>query len=175
MLTVLIVVALLLAGLAVLVGRQPESFHIERSTLIQAPPAEVFAQINDFRQWHQWSPFARDPNMRVDYEGAASGTGAVYRWAGNKEVGEGNATITESRPQQLVRMQLEFLKPFRASSVAEFHLQPEGNGTRVVWGLDGRNNFFAKAMGLVCDPDKMVGGAFEQGLQQLRARVEPAQ
>ncbi|AYC34814.1 polyketide cyclase [Pseudomonas cavernae] len=174
MATLLIVMVLVLVGLALWIARRPDHFHVERSALIPAPPEAVFAQINDFHHWHQWSPFARDPDMRVEYLGSASGEGALYRWAGNKEVGEGSATIVESRPGQLVRMQLEFLKPFRASSVATFQLRPEGAGTRVVWGLDGRNNFIAKAMGLLFDPDKMCGGAFEQGLEQLRARVTAA-
>ncbi|UVE17679.1 SRPBCC family protein [Pseudomonas sp. LS44] len=176
MLTVLIVLLVLLAGLAVVVARRPDTFHVERSALIEAPPVAVFAQINDFHAWHQWSPWARrDPAMRVEYLGPPTGEGAKYRWAGNKEVGAGSATIVLSRPGELVRMQLEYLKPFRMSSVAEFQLHPADAGTRVVWTLDGPSNFVSKAMGLVFNMDKMVGGDFELGLQQLRERVATTQ
>ena len=82
-----------------------------------APPPAVFAQVNDLRQWEAWSPWAKlDPAVKNTFEGAATGTGAIFRWAGNNEVGEGRMTITESRPSDLIRMKLEFLKPFAAIS-----------------------------------------------------------
>jgi uncharacterized protein YndB with AHSA1/START domain len=171
--SILIVVTLLVAGLAVFVASRPDEFRVERSALIQAPPAALFAQVNDFHQWQHWSPWAkRDPAMRVDYEGAERGVGATQRWAGNKEVGKGSATIVDSVANERVRIQLEFLEPFHASNQAEFSFTPEGGGTRVNWSMSGRNGFVGKAMGLVFDMDKMVGGDFEQGLQQLRMRVE---
>lgn len=170
---ILIVFLFILVGLGLLITRQPDEFRVERSLLIQAPAERVFAQIEDFHQWHQWSPWARrDPAMQVSYEGAAKGVGAVYRWSGNRQVGKGSCAISESRPNELVRMQLEFLEPFQASNIAEFHLQPEAAGTRVNWSMSGRSNFVSKAMGLLFNMDKMVGGDFEQGLASLKARSE---
>ncbi|MBB2493582.1 SRPBCC family protein [Aquipseudomonas ullengensis] len=172
---ILLVVLALVAGFAVLASRQPDEFRVERSTLIQAPVERVFAQVEDFHQWHQWSPWARrDPAMQVSYEGAAKGVGAVYRWSGNRQVGKGSCAISESRANEWVRMQLEFLEPFQASNVAEFHFQPEAGGTRVSWSMSGRNTFISKAMGLLFSMDKMVGGDFEQGLASLKARAEAA-
>jgi hypothetical protein len=42
----------------------------------------------------------------------------------------------------------------------------------VTWGLVGRNNFIAKAIGLVMDMDKMIGSDFEKGLAQMKTVVE---
>lgn len=171
--TILMILVLLVAGLAVFIATRPDQFRVERSALIQAPPAALQAQIEDFHQWPHWSPWARrDPAMQVDYTGAERGVGATQHWAGNKDVGKGSATILESVPGERVLIQLEFLEPFRASNLAEFSFQPEGSGTRVNWSMTGRNGFIGKAMGLVFNIDKMVGGDFEQGLQQLRMRVE---
>lgn len=171
--SILMILVLLVAGLAVFIATRPDQFRVERSALIQAPPAALQAQIEDFHQWPHWSPWARrDPAMRVDYAGAERGVGATQHWAGNKEVGKGSATILESVPGERVLIQLEFLEPFRASNLAEFSFQPEGSGTRVNWSMTGHNGFIGKAMGLVFNMDKMVGGDFEQGLQQLRMRVE---
>ncbi|WPC05984.1 SRPBCC family protein [Pseudomonas benzenivorans] len=169
----LIALALLLALLLTLVARQPDGFSVERSVSVAAPPEAVFAQVNDLRNWERWSPWAkRDPAMQKSYEGPPAGVGAVYRWAGNKEVGEGSMTLVESRPNQSIRIRLVFLKPFQASNEAQFQFAPEGEGTRVTWSMSGSNNFMAKAMHLVMDMDKMVGGDFEQGLAQLRTLVE---
>ena len=64
--SILIVVALLVAGLAVFIATRPPQFRVERSALIQAPPAALQAQIEDFHQWPHWSPWAkRDPASRV--------------------------------------------------------------------------------------------------------------
>lgn len=66
--SLLIFLVLLFAGLAVFIASRPAAFRIERSALIQATPEQVFAWVNDFHRWHQWSPWARrDPAMRVSY------------------------------------------------------------------------------------------------------------
>jgi hypothetical protein len=102
------------------------------------------------------------------------GTGAVYSWAGNSDVGEGRMTITESRPHELVRIKLEFIKPFSATNTTEFTFKPEGNQTAVRWSMAGENNFVSKAMCLFMNMDKMVGGDFEKGLAALKSVSEAA-
>src|SRR5258707_7222228 len=122
--TILIIlggVIIALAIFAVFVAIQPSDFRITRTGTISAPAADAFTQVNDFHNWQAWSPWAkRDPAMKQTYEGAPSGTGAIYTWSGSKEVGEGRMTITESRPSELIRIKLEFLKPFKATNTAEF-------------------------------------------------------
>jgi hypothetical protein len=55
---------------------------------------------------------------------------------------------------------------------AEFTFKPEGNQTVVTWTMTGKNNFIAKAMSLVMDCDKMVGGQFEKGLASIKSIAE---
>lgn len=173
--SILFVVVLLVAILLVVVAMRPAPFRIERSLLIAAAPRTLFDQVDDLRQWRQWSPWARrDPAMQVEYAGGTRGPGAEYHWSGNREVGKGNLTISDSRPGELVRMQLEFLEPFRASNVAEFRFQAESGGTRVLWSMSGRNGFVGKLMGLLFDMDAMLGKDFDQGLATLKARAEAA-
>ena len=112
--------------------------------------------------------------MKQVYEGAPAGSGAIYTWIGNKEVGEGRMTITESRPSDLVRIKLEFMKPFQATNSAEFTFKPEGNLTAVTWSMSGENNFMAKAIHLFMNMDKMIGGQFEKGLTQMKSVAEAA-
>ena len=96
----------------------------------------------------------------------------MYTWAGNNEVGEGRMTITESRPNDLIRVKLEFFKPFSGNSLAEFNFKPEGNQTVVTWSMTGQNNFMAKAIHLFMNMDKMIGGQFEKGLAQMKSVAE---
>jgi hypothetical protein len=171
----LIALVLIVVVLVAIVAMQPSEFRVARSATIAAPPAAVFAQVNDFHKWEAWSPWAKlDPAMKKAYEGAPAGTGAIYKWNGNNEVGEGSTTITESRPNDLVRIKLEFVRPFAATNDVEFTFKPQGEQTVVTWSMNGRNNFVGKAVGLVMNMDKMVGGQFEQGLAQLKSVVEKA-
>jgi hypothetical protein len=172
---ILIALVVMVVVFIVIVALQPSEFRVVRSAIISAPPPTVFAQVNDFHNWEAWSPWAKiDPAMKQTYEGAPAGTGAIYRWAGNKEVGEGRMTITESRPSDLIRIKLEFFRPFAATNTTEFTFNPEGNRTAVTWDMTGENNFMAKAVHLFMSMDKMVGGQFEQGLARMKSVAEAA-
>jgi uncharacterized protein YndB with AHSA1/START domain len=173
LLKALIALAVVAVVFAVAVAMQPDEFRVARSATIAAPVPEVFAQVNDFRRWQAWSPYDKlDPAMKRAYDGAPAGKGAVYSWAGNGHAGEGRATIVESRPNELVRIRLDFVKPFAATSVAEFAFKPEGDRTTVEWSLAGTNNFVAKAVHLFMNTDRMVGGQFEEGLAGLKSVAE---
>ncbi len=172
---ILIALSTLIVAFLVIIALQPADFRIERSTTIAAPPAAVFRHVNDFHLWNAWSPWAKiDPAMQQTFAGAPTGTGAVYTWTGNKEVGEGRMTITESRPPDLIRITLEFLKPFAATNVTEFQFKAAGDQTTVTWVMTGTNNFMLKALGLFMNMDRMIGADFEKGLSQLKAVAEKA-
>jgi hypothetical protein len=172
---ILIGIVLIILVFLVVVALQPAAFRITRSTTIAAPPEVVFAQVNDFHKWDAWSPWAKlDPAMKQTYEGPPAGVGAIYSWVGNKDVGEGRMTITQSRPGELVGIKLEFLKPFAQVNATEFALKPDGNQTAVTWSMTGTNNFMAKGFGLFMNLDKMVGGDFEKGLAQMKLVAEAA-
>jgi hypothetical protein len=152
---------------------QPPAFRITRSMAMAAPVQSVFEQVNDFHHWGAWSPWAKiDPDMKQTYDGSAAGAGAKYAWVGNKKVGEGRMTILESRPNELIQIKLEFLKPFKATNTAEFTFKPQGEQTQVVWTMFGDKNFMSKAFGLFVNMDQMIGKDFENGLMQMKAAVE---
>ena len=172
---VLITIVVIVGGLAVIVGTQPEELEVSRTTSVKARPDVVFDQINDFHNWDKWSPWAKlDPNMKTTYSGAPAGVGSSYAWVGNDEVGEGKMTVIESRPSEQVKIDLDFIKPFEAKNVTEFSLKPDGDTTQVTWVMTGKKTFATKAFCLVMDMDKMIGGDFEKGLAQMKTVVESA-
>ncbi len=168
-----ILVVVLLAAVLAFAATKPDTFHVERSTTIQAPPAEVFALIDDFHRWDAWSPWEKlDPAMQRTHSGAASGLGAEYAWEGNKDVGKGRMEITEAKPPEKVVIQLDFLEPFETHNVTEFTLAPQGGGTEVTWAMHGPSPYFAKVMSVFFSMDSMVGKDFETGLANLKAIAE---
>ncbi len=170
---IILAVIMLFVGIAVGIAMQPGNFRISRSAIVSAPPAVVFAQVNDFHLWEAWSPWAKlDPSAKNSFEGPASGSGAIFRWAGNSEVGEGAMTIMESVPNDRIDIKLEFLRPFAATHRAEFTFRPEGDQTRVTWIMTGQNNFIGKVISHFIDCDKMLGEYFEKGLAQMKTVAE---
>ncbi len=170
---ILIGVAVVIVVLVVIISMRPDEFRVTRSATISAPSQAVFDQVNDFHKWEAWSPWAKlDPSASNSFEGATNGVGAGFSWSGNNKVGAGRMTIAESRPPEYIKIQLEFLKPFKASNIAEFTFKLERQQTLVTWSMSGKNNFMSKAFGLFVDCDKMVGGDFEKGLASMKTVAE---
>lgn len=170
---IFISLAVIIVVFLVVVALQPKEYRVARSASISTPPSAAFAQVNDFHKWAAWNPWGKiDPAMKQTYEGAPAGVGAVYTWSGNNEVGEGRMTIIESRPSDLIRIKLEFFKPFAATNTAEFTFKPSDSQTVVTWSMTGEKNFMAKAVHLVMSMDKMIGGQFEKGLADMKTVVE---
>ena len=164
---------LLIAAFAVVVWFQPDTYRLTRSTVIAAPPAAVFSQVNDLQKWENWSPWAKlDPNAKITFSGPQAGPGASFKWDGNDKVGAGTMTITDSKPNERIATRTDFVKPFEGTSDAEFIFWPRGDQTDVTWTMSGTHNFIGKAICLVMSMEKMVGPDFEKGLAQLKRVAE---
>jgi hypothetical protein len=149
-------------------------FSLSRSTRVQAPSGRVHALVDDFREWPKWSPWeGLDPDLEREYGGPHHGVGSTYHWSGNKKAGEGTMRITESTPTSVV-VDLQFLKPFKASNITTFTLVPAGDAgelTDVTWTMTGARNALMGIMGKLYF-DKAIGADFERGLASLKQAAE---
>ncbi|MGH2395446.1 MAG: SRPBCC family protein [bacterium] len=171
--TIAIVVVVLIAALLIYAATKPDTFRVQRSASIKAPPEKIFALINDFHSWGTWSPWEKkDPLMKRALGAVTSGKGAVYEWEGNNEVGKGRMEIAESSPPSKVAIRLDFVKPFEAHNTVEFALEPKGDATNVTWAMQGHTPYFAKIIHVFFDMDSMVGKDFETGLTNLKTIAE---
>ncbi len=168
-----LVVVVLIAGVLIFAMTKPDTFSVQRSTTIKAPPEKIFAVLNDFKRWPDWSPWEKlDPSMKRTLGGAASGQGATYAWEGNSKAGQGRMEIIESVPPRKVGIQLDFIKPFEGHNVAEFTLAPQGDATQVNWVMRGPTPFVSKLMQVFVSLDTMIGKDFEEGLANLKVLTE---
>ena len=168
-----IVVFVLIAALLIFAASRPDTFRVERSARIQAPPEEIFGLLEDFRRWPAWSPWEKlDPAMKRTLSGAERGRGAVYAWEGNDDVGKGRMEIVESNPPSRLVIKLDFLEPFEAHNTTEFTLRANDGATDLNWAMSGPNLFITKLFGLFVSMDEMIGKDFEQGLANLKAVAE---
>jgi hypothetical protein len=172
-LTITFTIGLLLAAALIYVATRPDTFRIERSIGIIAPPEQIFPLMNDFHRWEAWSPWEKiDPACTRSYSGADSGKGAVYGWQGNKNIGQGRMEIIESVPLSRIVIKIDFIKPFAARNTVEFFFEQQGDTVKVTQAMYGPSPFLAKLMGLFCSMEKMVGQKYEQGLASIKAIAE---
>jgi uncharacterized protein YndB with AHSA1/START domain len=176
MLSILAIIAaiavVVVVAILIIAATKPDKFRVQRTTSINASPEKIFPLINDLHSHHLWSPFEKDPEMKKTHSGAPSGKGAVYEWAGNRQVGKGRIEIADTTPPSKVTMKLDMLTPFEAHNLVEFTLEPKGQSTNVTWAMSGGQPYMAKVMGTVINCDKMVGSQFEEGLAKLKVLAE---
>jgi hypothetical protein len=148
------------------------AFTISRGTTIAAPPDEVRAHVDDFREWRAWSPWEDlDPDLARTYAGAEKGVGATYAWTGNRKAGAGSMEITAATPESLT-IALQFLKPWRATHQVVFTFAAEGAGTHLTWTMSGVHAGLAKLFAPFVSVEKLVGPDLEKGLARLKELAE---
>lgn len=161
-----------LVALVLLVGMMlPSGFKVQRSVVIAAPPDRIFPLLVDPREWKRWAIWnQRDPAMKIEYSGAASGVGARWSWQSKTE-GNGAMEFVAAVPHRHVDYSLSFPE-LGMTSRGVLTLVPDGAGTRVSWTNEGDmgNNPLNRYFGLMMD--SMVGPDFEAGLRNLKSLVE---
>jgi len=150
-----------------------QTYTVERSASMEAAPERVYAQIADFHNWTQWSPWEDvDPALERSYSGAGSGKGATYAWSGNRKAGQGRMQITAATKPSTVLIDLVFEKPFKARNDTVFTIVPEGSGSRVTWSMTGKRTLVTKVMGVFKSMDAFLGPDFEKGLARLKVAAQ---
>ena len=170
---ILIALIVIIAAFVVIVALQPSEFRVERTTAIAAPADAVFGQVNDLHKWDAWSPWAKlDPAAKITFDGPEAGQGASMGWSGNDKVGEGKMSIVETKPNDAIKLKVDFIKPFEGSINSDFAFKPNGDKTDVTWTMSGHQNFVQKAFCLIMNGKKMMGDDLDKGLGQLKSVSE---
>ncbi|MFN0254648.1 SRPBCC family protein [Pedobacter ureilyticus] len=166
---VVILIAIILIGSLFL----PNTYSVSRSTSIAASDTTVYKNIADFNSFKQWNPWYKmEPSAKTTISGTPEQAGHLYEWVG-KETGSGQMKITSVKPQEEVKIELKFIKPFESLANTQFNVAREGDSTKVTWTMSGDNNIISKWMCLVMGGmDKMIGKDFEDGLKSLKEKSE---
>lgn len=168
----LLVLAVAVVAVLGLASTKPDTFSVQRSASIKAPPERISAVLSDLRGWQAWSPFEKmDPAMQRNFSGAEKGKGAVYAWSGNSEAGAGRMQVTEASASR-VALDLDFTKPMEGHNKVVFTLAPKDGATEVTWAMSGPSPYISKVIQVFCDMDAMIGKYFEEGLGNLKAVAE---
>jgi uncharacterized protein YndB with AHSA1/START domain len=160
------------ALMLVAASMRQDTFHVERSKRIAAPPEWVFEQINDLKRMKAWNPYEqKDPTLKGEFGKNTRGVGASYAWQ-SENVATGRMTIVESKPLRQVTLRLDFEKPFQSTVTTEYTLKADRGGTQVTWSMQGPANFMHKLMETAFILDPLIGKDMDQGLTNLKRYAE---
>lgn len=150
----------------------PKTLHLEREITINAPKEKVWGNVNSLHALHTWSPWVEpDPNIKITYEGQDGTVGAVYKWIGNDDVGQGEQTITKIDAPNSIGSHVHFIKPFEGQADAFINLSEAGSATKVTWGFNSKYSYPMNIV-LLMNMDKMIGDTYSKGLNKLKTMCE---
>lgn len=147
----------------------PDRAEVERSIVIERPPAQVFELLDGFARFNEWSPWRDyDPTAAYELAGPARGVGAMLRWRGER--GAGSQEIIALDPPHSIAVRLDF--GMQGKPTAAWLLRPAGEGTRLVWRFenDAEGAWSGRWFNLLLD--RFVGADYERGLLALKALAE---
>ncbi len=152
---------------------QPPDYKVSRSVVINAPAEIIFPYINNSQKMNDWMPWIEmDPQVKMNLSGPAEGVGSISAWESTGQMGTGKSTIVESIPNQVVRTQIDYVKPMAMNQISEITLVSQATGTQVTWSVAGKNGFINRIFCLFMNMDKYIGSEFEKGLTKLKATIE---
>ena len=169
----LLIGLLLIAVVLVLVSYLlPDRYLVQRSVVIQTDAAKIFPMIANLKNWESWSAWtkAMDPTKTDTFEGPDADVGATMKWNGQK-VGEGSLQLMKVTPLELIEYALA-MNHGQFKSSGTFRFEKVAEGTKLTWADAGAlgNNPLHRWFGLLMD--KMMGGDFQKGLDNLKTAAE---
>jgi len=167
----LLILIVLLLGIGFFL---PTDWEVERSIVINAPASAIYPTVATLKTWRDWTYWnsKRDPECVWSFEGPETGPGAVMKWDGKVHL-QGSLTIDSGDPATGIKYTLDMvdMPPLKGS----INFVAEGSGTKVTWHDYGKSDGMPWSnwmMLLLVDP--IVGGFFEEGLNNLKPLAEAA-
>ena len=152
----------------------PSSFYMGRKIIINADKSQIFKQVDDFRNWKNWSPWAlKDPLIYAkdgSFSDPSFGEGASFNW--NSEVGGVGSgemkTIASIRHDNIKNA----IDAGMGGAESDWFFKDVAAGVEVTWSLtiDFGFNPFAKYFGLFIEGE--IAPDYELGLNRLKSFCE---
>ena len=170
MIVVYVILALIVA-LLIISALMPNSFNVEKSTIINRPINAVMSRIANLKDYALWNPWQQsDPTATNSITGTPGTPGHKYEWEG-KKVGVGALTLNQMDDRN-IHFDLEFFKPWKSKAKDNWHFEPIGsNETKVTWQNSGQLPWpVARMMGPMIS--KGLNKQFVEGLNNLKKLCE---
>lgn len=169
---ILLWILAIVAVLVIVAYLLPNHFKVERSATMKADRMVAYNLVSNLGKWDLWEPWNKEMDSTVTYEliGTDGQVGTVRKWIG-KKLGDGQMTITELKPGEMVSLDLAFNQG-KYKSTSMFMFEPVGDSVKVTWTVEGNAGYnpMSRYMGLFMD--KFMGKDFAKGLAKMKTVAE---
>jgi len=150
----------------------PMTYRVERSTIMKGDKAVIYDLTSNLGKWDIWTPWTKkaDSTAVIELVGSDGQVGTMRKWNG-KVIGNGQMTLTQLVPSELVAYDLSFQKG-KYNSKGQLIIESMGDSTKVLWTDEGNLGYnpISRYMGLFMA--KMMAPEFDKGLAKLKKVVE---
>jgi Polyketide cyclase / dehydrase and lipid transport len=170
--TILLVIAGILALLLIIAFLMRKEYNIQREVIIHAPIQKVFSYVKQLKNQDNFNKWVMaDPEMKKDFKGTDGTVGFIYGWNGNKKAGEGEQEIKAITEGRNVETEIRFVRPF--AGVAYANLKTElvsDNQTKVSWSNVSEMKYPMNIM--LSMIEKMLAKDMDESLARLKSILE---
>ena len=161
-----------LIGLFVVGGLMlPHEWHVERTTVISAPPQAIYRRVANLKRWPEWTQgkgVELNPEVKNVYSGPDEGVGAAWEWQAPKRPAQ-SMIVTRAEPERGVWFDEKIEGELKSHSAITF--SPEESGTRVIWMNEGtlpliRGGYQRRAV------EQLLSEQFQGALERLKKVTE---
>lgn len=148
--------------------------HIDVSLAINASAQTVFDRIQDLSRFNDWNPFpSMDPTAKSTNQGPDAGVGAIFNYQGDR-MGKGRMEIVSVDAPRRLDFDMTFWnkKGVPDSATSAFEIVDGPGDTVIVHWLFDQQRGFGMWLGGKLFFDRMMGGTFTKGLENLKVLVE---
>ena len=170
--TILLVVAGIIALLLIIALFIKKEHYVKREIIIHAPRQKVFDYLKLLKNQDTFNKHAMaGPDRKREFKGTDGTVGFIYAWSGNKKAGEGEKEIKNIIEGKKIETEIRFVKPMVTS--ANIILETEAisdDQTKVSWSNAGAlkypMNIFVPMM------EKMLPKEMDSSLLTLKSILE---
>ena len=124
-LTILLVVAGIIALLLIMALFMKKEHYVHREIIINAPRQKVFDFLKLLKNQDQFNKWATvdKKNRKEEFKGTDGTIGFIYSWSGDKSAGEGEKEIKNIVEGKRIETEIRFIKPMRVSASVIFETE----------------------------------------------------
>ncbi len=169
---ILLLLLLVFIASVVFVATLKPDYKISRTRIVNAPKNEVFAYVNDFKNWEQFGSWKQeDPKMKFIYPKNTIGKGSSYTWKGQD--GEGKMSTFFLIANDSIHQKMNFNGE---NSDVYWSFENVNGKTKVTWTNSGKMGFVTKIFTtLFGGIDNLIGNMYEKSLanidKNLKAKI----
>jgi effector-binding domain-containing protein len=168
---ILLALAIIIVLLIIIAFFLPRTYHVERSTIIKGDKTLIYDLTSNLNKWDLWTPWKQlDTAAIYQLIGTDGKIGTTRKWDG-KIIGNGQMTLTQLIPGELVGYDLSF-QHGKYQSKGKITIEAMGDSAKVAWIDEGDLGYnpFSRYMGLFMG--RMLIPDFDKGLARMKKVVE---